>query len=173
MREKDGYTVGVIDHTFKRRKDFFFSDQPEYANLRDQVHARFIRRLIPEIEKAFQFRVTRMERYLVSCYDGTEAGFFSPHRDNNTKGTAHRRFACTLNLNAEEYEGGDLRFPEFGSRTWRAPTGGAVIFSCALLHEATPVTRGARYAFLPFFYDETTAQTRLDNEKFIVWEARA
>ena len=28
------------------------------------------------------------------------------------------------------------------------------------LHEATPVTRGVRYAFLPFLYDEETAPIR-------------
>ena len=27
------------------------------------------------------------------------------------------------------------------------------MFSCSLLHEATRVTRGRRYAFLPFLYD--------------------
>jgi predicted 2-oxoglutarate/Fe(II)-dependent dioxygenase YbiX/peroxiredoxin len=170
MRERDGNTVGVIDHAFKRRQDFLFTDQPGFEGLREAIHARFVRRLIPEVEKAFAFRITRMERYLVCCYQGKEGGFFSPHRDNNTKGTAHRRFACTLNLNADEYEGGELRFPEFGLQTYRAPTGGAMVFSCSLLHEATRVTRGTRYAFLPFFYDERTAQTRANNEKFIVWE---
>jgi peroxiredoxin len=173
MRERDGNTVGIIDHTFKRRQDFLFTDQAAFAPLRDAIHARFVRRLIPEVEKAFAFRITRMERYLVCCYQGNEGGFFSPHRDNNTKGTAHRRFACTLNLNAEEYDGGDLRFPEFGPQTYRAPTGGAVVFSCSLLHEATRVARGTRYVFLPFFYDEQTAQTRADNEKFIVWDGQA
>ena len=69
----------------------------------------------------------------------------------------------TINLNADEYEGGDLRFPEFGTRTYRAPTGGAVLFSCALLHEATPVTEGRRYAFLPFLYDEDAAALREAN----------
>jgi peroxiredoxin len=172
MRERDGNTVGVIDHTFKRRQDFLFTDQPSFGPLREAIHARFLRRLIPEVEKAFAFRITRMERYLVCRYQGSEGGFFSPHRDNNTKGTAHRRFACTLNLNAEEYEGGDLRFPEFGPQTYRAPTGGAVLFSCSLLHEATPVTRGTRYVFLPFFYDEQTVRTRAENEKFIVWEGQ-
>jgi predicted 2-oxoglutarate/Fe(II)-dependent dioxygenase YbiX/peroxiredoxin len=170
MRERDGNTVGVIDHAFKRRQDFLFTDQPSFGPLRDAIHARFLRRLIPEVEKAFAFRITRMERYLVCRYQGIEGGFFSPHRDNNTKGTAHRRFACTLNLNAEDYEGGDLRFPEFGRQTYRAPTGGAVVFSCSLLHEAMPVTRGTRYVFLPFFYDEQTVRTRAENEKFIVWE---
>jgi predicted 2-oxoglutarate/Fe(II)-dependent dioxygenase YbiX/peroxiredoxin len=172
MRERDGNTVGVIDHAFKRRQDFLFTDQPQFEGLRGAIHARFVRRLIPEVEKAFAFRITRMERYLVCCYQGREGGFFSPHRDNNTKGTAHRRFACTLNLNAEEYDGGELRFPEFGPQTYRAPTGGATVFSCSLLHEATRVTRGTRYAFLPFFYDERTAKTRMDNEKFIVWEGQ-
>jgi hypothetical protein len=30
------------------------------------------------------------------------------------------------------------------------------VFSCALLHEALPVKRGKRYAFLPFLYQATT-----------------
>ena len=64
----------------------------------------------------------------------------------------------TINLNADDYEGGDLRFPEYGPRTYRAPTGGAIVFSCSLLHEATPVTKGRRFAFLPFLYDEDGAQ---------------
>src|SRR3546814_20819717 len=75
--------------------------------------------------------------------------YFRPHRDNTTKGTAHRRFAVTLNLNADEFEGGELRFPEFGPHLYKPPTGGAVVFSCSLLHEAMPVTKGRRYVFLP------------------------
>ena len=66
----------------------------------------------------------------------------------------------TINLNAGDYDGGDLRFPEYGPRTYRAPTGGAIVFSCSLLHEATPVTRGTRYAFLPFLYDDAAARLR-------------
>jgi predicted 2-oxoglutarate/Fe(II)-dependent dioxygenase YbiX len=104
---------------------------------------------VPLVKRSFQFEATRMERYIVGRYEAG-AGHFRPHRDNTTKGTAHRRFAVTINLNAGDYEGGDLRFPEYGARTYRAPTGGAVVFSCSLLHEATPVTRGERYAFLPF-----------------------
>jgi len=73
----------------------------------------------------------------------------------------------TINLNAEEYEGGDLRFPEFGQATYRAPTGGAVVFSCSLLHEATPVTKGTRYGFLPFLYNDEAAQIREENSVFL------
>jgi len=46
-----------------------------------------------------------------------------------------------------------------------------VIFSCALLHEATPVTRGTRYAFLPFFYNDEAARIRRENEQFLVRSA--
>jgi predicted 2-oxoglutarate/Fe(II)-dependent dioxygenase YbiX len=163
MREQDGKTVQVADYSFKRRRDHHIEDEA----LREAARARIMRRLLPEIRKAFQFRVTRMERYIVACYDAEVSGHFRPHRDDTTKGTAHRRFAVTINLNAEEYEGGDLRFPEFGSRLYRAPTGGAVVFSCSLLHEATPVTRGRRFAFLPFLYDEAAAKVREANNPYL------
>ena len=164
MRQEGGVTVGKIDHSFKRRADYTIADERLRALLMDRIK----RRLVPEIQKAFQFKATRIERWLVARYDGESGGFFRPHRDNTTTGTAHRNFACTINLNAEEYEGGELRFPEFGPRTYRAPTGGAVIFSCSLLHEALPVTRGKRYAFLPFLYDEEGHAIRARNASSIV-----
>jgi predicted 2-oxoglutarate/Fe(II)-dependent dioxygenase YbiX len=158
MRQIGGKTVGVLD-SFKKRRDATIEDE----DLKTRLRSRISSRLLPEIEKAFQFRVTRMERYIVAAYDAEEGGYFQAHRDNTTGGTAHRQFACSINLNAEAFEGGDLRFAEFGSRTYRPPTGGAVVFSCSLLHEATPVVRGRRYAFLPFFYNEAGARIRQAN----------
>lgn len=158
-----GKTYVALDDAFKRRTDYAIED----AKLRDAAMHRLYWRLLPEIEKAFAARMTRMERYIVACYDAGSGGYFKPHRDNTTKGTAHRRFAVTINLNAEDYDGGDLRFPEFGARTYRAPTGGAVVFSCSLLHEATPVTRGKRFAFLPFLYDEAAAKLRSENAQHL------
>jgi peroxiredoxin/predicted 2-oxoglutarate/Fe(II)-dependent dioxygenase YbiX len=163
MREVEGRTVGVIDYSHKRRSDCLISDPA----LKAGALQRIVRRLIPEIQKAFQFRATRLERYIVACYETEPGGYFRPHRDNTTKGTAHRRFAVTINLNAGDYEGGDLRFPEFGPQTYRAPTGGAVVFSCSLLHEAMPMTRGTRYAFLPFLYDDAAARQREENAQFL------
>lgn len=163
MRQTNEKTVGRVDHNFKRRKDYDIEDE----DVRSGIRARLVRRLVPEIDKSFQFRTTRIERYIVACYEAENRGFFRPHRDNTTKGTAHRRFAVTINLNAEEYDGGDLRFPEFGSRLYRAPTGGAAVFSCSLLHEATPVTRGRRYATLPFLYDDEAAKVRAENHQFL------
>jgi hypothetical protein len=163
MQEVNGITVEKMDPDHKRRSDLILDDQ----KLIDSLKARFHRNLRPMIQRAFQFEATRIERFLVSCYDAEVRGHFRAHRDNTTKGTAHRRFACTINLNADEFEGGDLSFPEFGPRTYRAPTGGAVIFSCSLLHEARPVTAGRRYAFLPFFYDDEGARIRERNLEFV------
>ena len=158
MRDVEGKTTLIVDPGHKRRRDCTIED----AQLRRDLVVRMNRRLNPALERAFQFKATRIERYIVACYDES-GGYFRPHRDNTTAGTAHRRFAVTINLNAREYEGGDLRFPEYGRRTYRAPTGGAVVFSCSLLHEATPVTSGRRFAFLPFLYDEEGARIREAN----------
>ena len=159
MREVNGKTVGVMDPAVKRRSDYPIEDEA----LRAATRGRVLRRIVPELRKVHHFEATRMERYIVACYASADGGHFAAHRDNTTPGTAHRRFAVTINLNAEEYEGGELVFPEYGPRAWRAPTGGAAVFSCSLLHQALPVTAGRRYAFLPFLYDEAGAQLREAN----------
>jgi peroxiredoxin/predicted 2-oxoglutarate/Fe(II)-dependent dioxygenase YbiX len=163
MIERDGKTVEVVKHDHKHRRDCALKDE----KLSQACVHRITTRLLPEILKAFQFHATRMERYLVACYDAGEGGHFRPHRDNTTKGTAHRRFAVSLFLNSGEYEGGYLRFPEFGQSLYSAPLGGAVVFSCSLLHEATAVTAGRRYMFLPFLYDEEGRRVRDENQQYL------
>lgn len=162
MREMDGRTVGMIDPHHKRRRDYSIEDEAVRATMR----ARITGRLVPEIAKAFQFQATRIERYIVACYAAADGGHFRAHRDNTTKGTAHRRFAVSINLN-DGYDGGELGFPEFGQHRYRPPLGGAVVFSCSLLHEATRVTRGVRYATLPFLYDDAAARIREQNQSFV------
>jgi peroxiredoxin len=159
MRELDGKTVPVLNHNYKRRADYVIADR-QIIHVAEQ---RLRRCLVPEIKKAFQFDASHIERYIVACYDAAVNGFFKAHRDHTTKGTAHRRFAVTINLNAEEYEGGDLSFPEFGPRSYRAPTGGAIVFSCCLSHKVMPMTKGKRYAFLPFLFDDEAAKIREAN----------
>jgi predicted 2-oxoglutarate/Fe(II)-dependent dioxygenase YbiX/peroxiredoxin len=163
MREVEGRTVAINDYRHKRRTDHVIED----AAIRAECEQMMRSRLFPQIEKAFMFRPTRIERYIVARYAADPGGHFRPHRDNRTKGTAHRKFAVSINLNAEDYEGGDLRFPEYGSRVYRAPTGGAVVFSCSLLHECTSMVKGARYCFLPFLYDEESARLREENMKYL------
>ena len=141
MRDSGARTVMVMDE-LKRRRDVLVEDQALQGLLRDRLE----RRLFPLIARGLGFGVTHIERYVVSCYDADDGAVFHAHRDSTTQGTAHRRFACSINLN-DGFEGGDLRFPEYGPRTYRPPPGGATVFSCAMLHEATRVTRGRRYAF--------------------------
>jgi predicted 2-oxoglutarate/Fe(II)-dependent dioxygenase YbiX len=119
------------------------------------IDRRLVPRLIPEIEKAFHYRVTRHERYRIACYEGYRSGSAHGHRDNTLPIVAHRRFAVTINLNAEEYEGGELRFPEFSEAVYKPPTGAAIVFSCSLLHEVVAMRAGRRFALLAFLFGET------------------
>ncbi len=162
MREVEGSTVEVKDARHKRRRDTMITDPALQVQLRDRMGLR----LLPAILQAFHFRVTHLERYLVACYDAGDGGFFNAHRDNVTRGTAHRRLAVTINLNAD-YDGGELVFPEFGSRTYRAEPGAATVFSCSLMHEVLPVRRGKRFAFLPFLHDDAAERIRLQNATYI------
>lgn len=162
MREVDGKTVMLKDHAHKRRKDYTIED----SDLISQTQARIRRRICPEILKIYSFKVTRMERYIVSCYSAEDGAHFRAHRDNTTKGTAHRRFAVSINLNSD-FEGGEVSFPEYGPRSFKPPPGGAVIFPCRLLHAVSRVTSGRRYAFLPFLYDDEAAKIREANNKFL------
>jgi predicted 2-oxoglutarate/Fe(II)-dependent dioxygenase YbiX/peroxiredoxin len=162
MTERDGKTVLVSDPGHKRRSDFMVSD----ADLIKTIQGKIRRRIVPEVAKVHQFAATRMERYLVGCYAAEDGGHFGAHRDNTTKGTAHRRFAVSINLNAD-FDGGEVSFPEYGRRSFKPPPGGAVVFSCSLLHAVSTVTRGKRYAFLPFLYDDAAAKLREANQAFL------
>ena len=162
MRDVGGKTVTITDHGHKRRSDYIIEDDKVIK----ETQARFHRRVVPEIKKAYQFAVTRMERYIVACYDSETGGHFRAHRDNTTKGTAHRRFAVSVNLN-DAFEGGEVSFPEFSPKGFKMPAGGAVVFSCSLLHQVSAVTGGKRYAFLPFLYDDEAARIREANNAYL------
>jgi peroxiredoxin len=162
MREVAGKTVEVHDTRHKVRRDVLLEDPAVIRQAQVRIH----RRIVPEIRKVHQFQVTRMERYLVACYQAEERGHFRAHRDNTTKGTAHRRFAVSINLNSA-FEGGEIGFPEYGPRGFKLPTGTACVFSCSLLHQVSAVTQGKRYAFLPFLYDDAAARLREANNAFL------
>jgi peroxiredoxin/predicted 2-oxoglutarate/Fe(II)-dependent dioxygenase YbiX len=162
MRDVDGKTVQLHDFGHKRRRDHIIQDEEVIR----QAQQRFNRRVMPELLKAYQFKATQMERFLVGCYSEEDGGHFVAHRDNTTKGTAHRRFAASVNLNSD-FEGGEVSFPEYGPKSFKPPPGGAVVFSCSLLHAVAKVTRGRRYAFLPFIYDDKAVKIREANSVFL------
>jgi predicted 2-oxoglutarate/Fe(II)-dependent dioxygenase YbiX len=144
-----GEQVERVYETLKKRRDHRVSDP---AVLRPLL-ALIARRLAPELDKAFHYRAFKFDRVLIACYEAERGDYFRRHRDNQTPATATRRFALTLNLNSDEYEGGELLFPEYGNYRYKPATGAAVLFSCSLLHEALPVTAGQRFALLSFLRD--------------------
>jgi predicted 2-oxoglutarate/Fe(II)-dependent dioxygenase YbiX/peroxiredoxin len=158
MQEMGAKTVENYDPQWKRRKDHIIADKA----LIEQITARISRRVGAMMQSAFHFKVTRIERQLVARYSAEDGGHFGAHRDDTVKATEHRRFAVSINLN-DDFDGGEVSFPEFGSRQFKAPIGAAVIFSTSLLHCVGKVTRGHRYAFLPFVHDEEAEKVRQAN----------
>ena len=118
------------------------------------IDGRLGSRLFPEIRRAFQYPVTRRERMRIGCYTGSRGGEPHGHRDDSEVISAHRRFAMSINLNSEEFEGGALRFLEYGDQQYRPPTGAAIVFSSSILHEALEVRSGRRFVLLAFLFGE-------------------
>lgn len=144
------------DPDIKQRRDMRLEDSALIREIEQAMAAR----VLPEIRKCFNYVVSHHEPFKLVRYD-TGSGYFRPHRDNETRDTDYRRFAMTLNLNTGDYDGGALQFPEFGETLYRTPRGGAIVFSCSLLHEATDVTRGSRYVALGFFYNPSDGLTTM------------
>ena len=137
----------VVNTDVKRRQDVQLEHPELFVKLRDCL----VRRVVPVIAQAFHASIMVIEAPIVGCYDAASGGCFHRHRDNTSRHTAHRQFALSLNLNADdEYDGGELRFPEFGRQLYRPVAGGALIFSSSLVHEVVPVTRGRRLGVFTF-----------------------
>lgn len=155
--DKDG-PDNVVDPAVKKRRDHVV----ENVELGRYLAHVLGRRLAPEILKAHHFDIKQFDRFIIACYDAARGDHFAAHRDNLGADTAHRDFAVSLNLNAEDHEGGELRFPEYGPHLYAPPTGAAVVFSCTMLHQALPVAAGRRFVLLTFANGEKTdeQQTR-------------
>jgi len=154
----DGAATAKLDERKKRRRDIELTAA-------DALHTEMVKvlaqRCAPEIKRAFQFDVAFADRILIARYDDT-GGYFRRHRDNLSPHTAFRDFAVSMNLNTQEYGGGELVFPEFSDDLYSPPAGSALIFSASLLHEAMPVTRGRRYVALSFL-SGATAEARVNH----------
>ena len=152
IRMVDGTPQLTPDHSAKKRRDHRLGDPELITEVTDAMS----RRVLPAIAGAFNYPVTRFEGFKVVAYDSATGGYFRRHRDNVTPDARHRRFAMTINLD-DDYDGGCLAFPEFGSTLYRPEAGGAIVFSGALLHEATNVTRGKRHVLLTFMWGDEAA----------------
>jgi predicted 2-oxoglutarate/Fe(II)-dependent dioxygenase YbiX len=151
-RDKLANTVGsesgnVANADVKRRQDVQLDDPKLFVQLRDCL----VRRVLPAMTQAFHARINVIEAPMIGCYPAVSGGWFRAHRDNTSRFNAHRQYALSLNLNGtEEYDGGAVRFPEYGRELYRPSAGAGLVFSCSLLHEATPVTRGRRMGAFTF-----------------------
>jgi predicted 2-oxoglutarate/Fe(II)-dependent dioxygenase YbiX len=141
-----------IDRDYRSTRQLSITE----PGLKARIEDRLLRRLAPEILRGLRYEIEAIETCFVAAYDAAEGGRFRAHRDNLAP-LQHRQFTFAINLNAEDYEGGDLRFLEFGTATYRAPTGGAIVFASSLLHEVTLITSGRRYALLSFLIDRAAA----------------
>ncbi|AXK70885.1 hypothetical protein DWG18_00330 [Lysobacter sp. TY2-98] len=142
---EDGQETPRLAPDIKARRESPIRDPA----LEAAVHQRLLRRVMPELARVFQFQTSRRDPFKLLAYAGGD-GYFRPHRDNDTPDVAHRRFALSVNLDEGAYDGGTFRFPEFGPHLYGPPTGDVLVFSCSLLHEVTPITRGTRHALATF-----------------------
>ena len=146
----------------KVRRDLNIGDEA----LKNEITGLLIRRLLPEIKRAYDFDVAGAGEFKIGRYDGVDEGHFKPHRDNIAPSVTWRRFALSLLLNdASEYDGGGMRFSEYSDHIYGANAGDAIVFSCSLLHEVMAVTRGSRYILLAFLYGPTELQAMQQGQK--------
>lgn len=146
----DDYKMRIPDYGREDRIDHWIINQ----ETQDFVTHRLRTRLFPEIKKAFHYAITRTERYRIGNYKGERGGEAHGHRDDRADHVAHRRFAASINLNSEQFEGGALRFPEYGGHLYRPETGAAIVFSSSMLHEPMHVTEGQRFVLLSFLFGD-------------------
>jgi peroxiredoxin len=143
------YKMRIPEHGRRDRVDHWIVEEDTKEFIRHRLQTR----LFPEIAKAFHYDVTVWERMRIGCYQGERGGKLHGHRDN-VEPTPYRRFAMSMNLNVEEFTGGELRFPEFGDQRYRPDNGAAFVFSSSLLHEALHVASGRRLVLLAFLFGD-------------------
>lgn len=139
-----------MDH-LKRTEDYTIVEPMMLKAVSD----RLAYRIGPELTKVFAFdRQFTFDSQVVLSYSADGKHFFGAHRDNGAPTTADRAFAVSLNLN-DDFEGGELVFPEYSGVRVSPPAGSAAVFSCSLLHQVVPVTRGRRFVLTTFFRAKT------------------
>ncbi len=137
--------VGMLD--LKRTEDYMVTE----PMMQKAISDRLAYRIGPELVKVFAYdREFTFDAHVVLSYSAEGRHFFAAHRDNGAPTTADRSFAVSLNLN-DDFEGGELVFPEYSGTRVSPPAGAAAVFSCSVLHEARPVTRGRRFVLTTFF----------------------
>jgi predicted 2-oxoglutarate/Fe(II)-dependent dioxygenase YbiX len=122
-----------------------------------ELDRTFALTMFPEVRKVFGFEVSHREAYKIGCYDAQKGGFFYRHRDNTDPELAYRHCAVSVNLN-DDYQGGEIQFPEYGGALYRPARGAALVFPCSLMHKVLRMKSGSRYALISFLFGEEDAR---------------
>ncbi len=101
-----------------------------------------LRRVGPEIEKAFSFDDFDIASLALRWDDPASPA--ERRREINDPAVEGRPFYLLIDLAPAGYEGGAIGFPEFGPHSYRPGAGGAVIHAGTLLRELAPVKTGRR-----------------------------
>jgi len=151
VHASDGFTspgYGREPGEFKVRHEAGYGRMTELVLLDPALVARLDgilrQQVIPRIAEAFRGRIGKREPWRIAGYEAPD-GFVGPHTDAATEATRGRNFTVTVNLNAGEYEGGDLRFPTFADGAYAVERGTGIVWAATLRHEVLPVTRGRRF----------------------------
>ena len=128
-------------------------DEPD---VRRHISMTLGRRIGPELSRVFNYSAPFVfDTHVVMSYQPQRGDFFGLHRDD-LRQEMPRRFAMSLNLN-DDFEGGELIFPEYSDHRYKMPAGAGAIFSVSLLHAAVPVTKGQRWVLTSFLCDPPKA----------------
>jgi predicted 2-oxoglutarate/Fe(II)-dependent dioxygenase YbiX len=139
---------GTVNLSHLKRTEDYTVVEPM---MQKAISDRLAYRIGPELTKVFAFdRQFAFDAHVVLSYSAEGKHFFGAHRDNGAPTTADRAFALSLNLN-DDFDGGELIFPEYAGIRVSPPAGGAAVFSCSILHQVLPVTRGRRFVLTTFF----------------------
>jgi hypothetical protein len=111
MRQIDGKTVGIHDLTGSNVDGTRRSGRGPARPSRGADQSPASARHRTGLQLARHPHRTLYRRLLFQRGTGASSTATATTRHS---GTAHRKFAVSINLNAEDFEGGELRFPEFG-----------------------------------------------------------
>lgn len=110
--------------------------------LAERIGKILLRRIGPEVEKAFSFDDFVFESLALRWDDSAAAADRRAEVDDPA--VQGRSFSLIVDLASEAYNGGEILFPEYGPHCYRTGTGGALVFAGTLLRDLQPVSTGRR-----------------------------